>query len=91
MSRKQKTLEKIRQNPSHVSFKDLDNLLTWYGFTCRQPGGGSSHHLYKLRVKGHPFRISVPFDRPCVKRSYVQNVLKMLDQLEELGWGLEDE
>ncbi|MFW6097569.1 MAG: type II toxin-antitoxin system HicA family toxin [Chloroflexota bacterium] len=89
MSRKQKTLEKIRQNPGHVSFKDLDKLLTWYGFSCRQPGGGSSHHIYKLKVSGRPFRITVPYHRPHVKRTYVQKVLNMIDELEELGWTLE--
>lgn len=90
MSRKQKTLQKIRQNPSHVSFKDIDKVLTWYGFTCRQPGGGSSHYFYHLRVGGRKFPLTIPYKRPHVGRTYVKDMLAVLDELDEMGWGLEE-
>lgn len=78
MSRFEKLLARIRNNPKTVSFDELDTILTRYGFTCRQPGGGSSHYVY---TRGD-YRITVPYKRPHVKQFYVKQVLAILDEIE---------
>jgi len=82
MSRKRKTLEKLRRNPKNVSFKELDKILGWYGFISSQPGKGSSHYVYKLRIDGKTFRITVPYKRPFIKQCYIKQVILILDELD---------
>jgi hypothetical protein len=79
MSKKEKLVQKIRNNPKAVSFEDLVSILTWYGFTMRSPGSGSSHNVYTLGVH----QITVPYKRPHVKECYVRQVLDILDQIDE--------
>jgi hypothetical protein len=82
MSRKRKTLEKLRRNPKNVSFKELDKILGWYGFISSQPGKGSSHYVYKLRNAGKTFRITVPYKRPFIRQCYIKQVILILDELD---------
>ena len=79
MTKKAKLLQKIKNNPKVVSFNDLKGLLIGYGFTCRTPGSGSSHHIYTLGRH----QISVPYRRPYVKEVYVRHVLEILAQIDE--------
>jgi len=44
MSRKQKLLRQILNNPRNVSFKDMVNLVEAFGFTLSRVNG--SHHIY---------------------------------------------
>ena len=74
MSKREKRLRKIFQNPKTVSFKELDTVLKSFGFEVRQPGSGSSHYIY---IKGD-IQISVPFKRPYVKEVYVKRVLELV-------------
>ena len=64
MTRKDKLLQKIKNNPRSTSFGDVRQLLIDVGFAERQPKSGSSHHicyytaleLVVVLVKGHdPF------------------------------------
>ncbi len=79
MTKKAKLLQKIKNNPKVVSFSDLDGLLISYGFTCRMPHSGSSHHIYTLGQH----QISVLYRRPYVKEVYVRHVLEILVQIDE--------
>jgi hypothetical protein len=79
MSKKEKLVQKIRNNPKTVSFEDLDSVLTWYGFVKRSSSSGTSHVYYTLGV----YQISVPYRRPHVKATYVRQVLDILDQIDE--------
>lgn len=81
MSKSDKLLQRIRNNPRQVSFEDLDKLLRDLGFERRQPRGGSSHYTY-FRVGMPP--LTVPYRRPHVKETYVKSVLELLDALDEL-------
>ena len=74
MTKRQKRVKKIFQNPKTVSFKELDSILKHYGFIVRQPGSGSSHYIY---VKD-TVQIAVPFKRPYVKEVYVKRVLELV-------------
>lgn len=79
MVKRQKRLERIRNNPVNVRFEDLDLLLRDYGFERRQPRGGSSHFIYS---KGE-LRMTVPMKRPFLKAVYVKQVLKLLEELDD--------
>ena len=76
MTKKQKRVRKLFQNPKNVSFKELDQVLKGFGFEVRQPGSGSSHYVYTKRE----LQISVPFKRPFVKEVYVKRVLELIGE-----------
>jgi hypothetical protein len=63
MSKSEKLLEKIRNNPKAVSFDDLDKVLRGCGFIRRQPRNGSSHYYYtiitRLARSHYQFRTNV--------------------------------
>lgn len=46
MSKKDKRLQRIFQNPKDVRFSELDAILIEYGYERRQSGKGSSHYVY---------------------------------------------
>ena len=75
MSRLKKLLEKIKNNPRQVKFMELDKILERFGFSKRQPGGGSSHYIY---VKGKT-RIVIPYHQPHIKTVYVERAIKILE------------
>ncbi len=46
MSKKEKRLQRILQNPKDVRFSELDAVLTEYGYERRQSDKGGSHYVY---------------------------------------------
>lgn len=74
MTKRNKRVKKLFQNPKTVPFKELDKVLQDFGFNLRQPGSGSSHYVY---TKGK-IQISVPYKRPYVKEVYVKRILELL-------------
>ncbi|OGD85645.1 hypothetical protein A2696_03145 [Candidatus Curtissbacteria bacterium RIFCSPHIGHO2_01_FULL_41_13] len=74
MTKREKRLRKIFQNPKTVSSKELDSVLRSSGFEARQPKSGSSHYIYTRK----DIQISVPFRRPYVKEVYVKRVLELI-------------
>lgn len=74
MGQREKLLEHLRRNPGNVRFAELDRLLRWYGFECRQPRGGSSHYVYYR--KGCP-PLTVPRHR-SLKAVYVKQALALV-------------
>ena len=77
MSKYQKLLERIRNNPANVRFEDLDRVLTGHGFIRRQPRSGSSHYTY--RKSNVPMILTIPIHRP-IKEIYVKQVLRAIDE-----------
>jgi hypothetical protein len=75
LSKLQKLLLRIKNNPKTVSFDNIDRLLRLAGFEVRQPGGGSSHYFYRKNEKC----ISVPYKRPFVREHYVKRVIELLE------------
>ena len=75
MSKLEKLLERIRNNPKNVRFEELDKILIHYGFTKRQSSGGSSHYYY---TKGEKL-LSVPFHKPHIKVIYVERAIELLE------------
>jgi len=77
MSRREKLLAKIRNNPKAVRFEELTKLLEWHGFELRRVRG--SHHAYR---RGH-HNLSVVRRKPHVHSKAVKEVLSILDELLE--------
>ena len=75
MSKLEKLLQRIKNNPKTVRFEELDKILTREGYERRQPGGGSSHYTYK---KSGNRSLTVPRQTPYVNECYVINVLEEL-------------
>lgn len=79
MSRLEKLLRKIKNNPRQVRFEELDKILVRSGFNRRQPSGGSSHYIYILGKH----ILSVPYEQPHIKAMYVEQALKALKEAAE--------
>lgn len=79
MSKLEKLLQKIKNNPKQVRFDELDKILTRAGFERRQPRGGSSHYYY---TKG-TLKISVPYRQPYILTAYVMAAIKLLERMGE--------
>lgn len=76
MSKKEKLIQRVRQNPKNVRFDDIDQLLLSLGFEKRQKG---SHATYILKGQG---RITVPFRKPFILPVYVKEILELLDEID---------
>lgn len=80
MSKWEKRLAKIRQNPKHVRFEDVEIILLSLGFTKRQDG--TSHATFTLPGM-YPLRIPKPHKSPFIKEYYITHYF--LPALETLG------
>ena len=77
MSKQDKKIQAMRNNPKNIRFATIHDLLISKGFIESAPGGGSSHYTYH---KGK-YRITVPKSNP-VNTIYIKQVLNIIDQLE---------
>ena len=80
MSKRQKRLDRIRQNPKNVSLENLRRVLEDYGFEYKRTVG--SHYTFCYTVGGETKLFTVPFKRP-VKTVYVRRALKLIDLIIE--------
>lgn len=76
MNKKDKLLQRFRQNQKNVRFEDVDTLLLSLGFEKRQKG---SHATYILKGQG---RITIPFRKPFILPVYVSELVKLLDEMD---------
>lgn len=81
MTKREKRLQRIRDNPKHVRFEQLAKLLEDYGITLYRARG--SHHIFVGTVGGTTYRLEIPLHKPHVKPVYVKRVLAVIDQIEE--------
>lgn len=72
MSKLEKLLAKIRNNPKTVRFEELDKILTRAGFARRQSRKGSSHFVY---TKAGVMSVTVPFKTPYILAVYVEEAI----------------
>lgn len=77
MTTLRKLYESVSRNPRSVRFEELDKLLRRAGFEVSQPGGGSSHYVYR---KGGQ-KLVVPYNRPFLKSIYVKKAIILLEGL----------
>lgn len=78
MSTREKTLDKMRNNPRDWQIDDLLSIANHYGMEVRNDGG--SHHIFS-----HPSCaeiVSVPAHRP-INPIYVRQFLDLIDMIKE--------
>ena len=75
MTKREKALRKMRNNPKEVRFNDLAKVLEQYGFEIRKTGG--SHQVF---TRGQ-YRIIVPFRKPHLLEYVVKDALRILDKI----------
>jgi predicted RNA binding protein YcfA (HicA-like mRNA interferase family) len=88
MTKREKRLQKLRQNPKDVSFDELRQVLESEGFYLDHTSG--SHHVFRAVVANEVFKVVVPFARP-VKPIYVKQVVDAIDKLRQVKEGLRDD
>lgn len=74
MSKKDKLLKNITNNPKNVKFETLVKILNDYGFELKSVKG--SHHNFS----NNKILITLPYNKP-IKIFYVKLVLKTLESL----------
>ena len=77
MSRHEKLLQTIRNNPTNVRFETIQKIMLSYGFIETTPSGGSSHYTYHKGI----YRITIPKDIP-VNKIYIKKAIQIIDKLE---------
>ena len=73
MTKRDKALRKMRNNPKEVRFNDLAKVLEEYGFKRRKTGGS-----HQVLTRGQ-YRIIVPFRKPHLLE--VKDALRVLDRI----------
>ncbi|MFV0482092.1 MAG: type II toxin-antitoxin system HicA family toxin [Campylobacteraceae bacterium] len=74
MSKYDKLLEKIKNNPKNIDFDTIKKLLEKNGYECFNTGG--SHYVFRKKSKES---IAIPYNKP-IKAIYVKQVLKVLEE-----------
>ena len=78
MSKREKRLQKLRQNPNSVAFDDLEQVLNDAGFELDHVTG--SHHVFRASVGDDVWTLVIPFARP-VKPAYVRKAVAAIDEV----------
>ncbi|EGC88349.1 toxin-antitoxin system, toxin component, HicA family [Eggerthella sp. HGA1] len=81
MSRLERIVGAMRQNPCNVAFSDLAYVCETYFGEPRQKG--TSHRVYRTPWSGDP-RINIQNDRGKAKPYQVRQVLKAIDMVSEV-------
>lgn len=96
MTKREKRLQKIRQNPRNVRYEDLVTVMEDYGFTLRESGG--SHVFADCAIDDTVWTVTLvrPHgNKKHVNQTYVKRAIKALDEiiamLEETEEDSEDE
>ena len=80
MTKRDKRLQRIRDNPKDVSFDELSRVLEDYDFEHVRTSG--SHHTFIAIVGSRNWRLTIPFNRP-IKAPYVRMALEAVDEIIE--------
>jgi predicted RNA binding protein YcfA (HicA-like mRNA interferase family) len=78
MSKREKRLQKLRQNLNSVTFYDLAQVLNDAGFELDHVTG--SHHVFRASVDETVWTLVIPFARP-VKPAYVRKAISAIDEV----------
>ncbi|MDR2957064.1 MAG: type II toxin-antitoxin system HicA family toxin [Coriobacteriales bacterium] len=86
MTKQEKLLEKIRNNPSSVSFEKLVNLLESFGFEVKNYSGGSHYSVSHPddNIIGTMEPNSIPMHKPTVLPVYVRRAIVWIDRVRQV-------
>ena len=71
MSKLEKLLQRIKNNPKTVRFEEIEKLLLRRGFNENQSGGGSSHYIFKK----DDVSVTIPRHGKFVEEIYVKKAV----------------
>ena len=74
MSKFEKELLKLRQNPKNIRFEDLEKILLRLGFSKRQKG--TSHVVFRKETQ----ILTVPIKRPFLNVVYIKMALEVIEK-----------
>ncbi len=74
VSKKDKLIEAIENNPKNVKFEDLKKILENLGYAA--VNGGGSHYVFS---KKDSVSLTIPYKRP-VKVIYVKQVIRIIEE-----------
>lgn len=78
MAKRDKLLERMRQNPKDWSIADVESLCRGFEISCKAPRGGGSH--YGVAHETQEEILTVPFDRP-IKQVYIRKLVAFIDRV----------
>lgn len=76
MSHKDKLLARLLELPSDMTFKEIELILKWNGYTRKRKKTGSSHVIFQ---KSEHFPIHFPFTNKPVKKCYLEEIIEILE------------
>ena len=76
MSRKDKLIEAIKNNPKNVKFEDLKKILESLGYKAINRGG--SHYVFTREAS---ISLTTPYKKP-IKVIYVKQVISIIEEEE---------
>lgn len=78
MSKREKRLQKVRQNPKNVSIDELEQLLNDYGIQRDHTTG--SHYIFRYTLDGQNVRLTIPYRKP-IKVIYIKEAIAAIDRI----------
>ncbi len=78
MPKREKQLERLRNNPKNVGFDEFRGLLEYFGFTLKRAASGS-HHIFEY----NGVTIEIPYRSKSVKPIYVKLAIEAIDKVRE--------
>ncbi len=74
MSKKDKLIKAIKNNPTNIKFEDLRKILEGLGYSATNRGG--SHYVF---TKDNCISLTIPYKKP-VKVIYVKQVIQIIEE-----------
>ena len=75
MSKLEKLLQRIKNNPKTVRFEEIEKILVYHGFNESQSGGGSSHYIFKKK----DISVTIPRHGKFIREIYVKIAIAALE------------
>jgi hypothetical protein len=79
MSKEQKALDRLVSRPTDYEWRELESLMTSFGYRLEKAGGGSSRKFIHNETKA-VFMIHEPHPRKVLKLYQTKNAIDFLKQ-----------
>lgn len=78
MAKRDKLLDRMRENPRDWTISDVQTLCDGFDITCKKPPRGSH---YGVSHETQKEILTVPFDRP-IKQVYIKKLVAFVDAVQ---------
>jgi hypothetical protein len=87
MAKRDKLLQRMRNNPRDWAIGDVETLCEGFEITCKKPPRGSH---YGVSDETQKEILTVPFDRP-IKQVYIKKLVAFVDAVQAARKAKEDQ